>query len=557
MGAFVKVILWSVLYFGVLGRLLLWWLTISPFRYPYYINTQAPDGPQWAWRSPFQDCAYLFEQFTSETWHIDTLIDMGIVAIFVLYYPVWLGVCWLLCCSGKKNSKNKPAKTKEEAPKFTPEVGNFKTRRPRALPQGLYNVLPAEGIPEKSAADAAAGATPQAAPAPAYNQQRAAQPSAPSRPRSSPPANPRVREALMKLAEQFDMALYDNLALTPNAPLVPFSLAMDDCAFLCDVVDDGQAEWIPDDACNPEETAYWFSAAKQMPSPFQQLVKQAEALKQEDVGDVRVVPLVILASGTIVGADVMLSIWKEKGGMVVRLDESVPCPELPLLSDFVTNTLENLDQAPEEGEEGEGSEEEEYEEEGVPVEEESSSYQDEEEMPSTLSEPAQSDIDTKLHEEESERVFVAEPEVESSQEPELSSVEEPQTPPIEEPVVASVEAAPTEEPVPVEEPTSLPEFQTTPVSETPAPVEPVPAVIPEQAPVNASDVAPVEPTSEPIVEPLSVVKPIPKLPSIPNIIPKLAPVPPGVSKPAQTPTPATTKVDAFGTGSASTDENNS
>lgn len=337
MGAFVKIVLWSILYFGVIGRLMLTWLSISPFRYPYFIDARAPGGPQWAWRSPFQDCTFLWDQLFFGSWRVDSLVDLGLLVIFILYYPVWAGICLLLYRSSKKDA-TKPAdtaKTEDVPPEQVWGNNNYKSRRPMPMPQGIYNMSsPGRAQP------APVGNTTNTIPA--DNESRSPAPMADAEHHDgqlSPEANKRVREALLQLAEKYDMALYDNLALSPGDPVVPFSLALDNCAFLFDAVDNADAEWIPDDACDPNETAYWFSAVQQVPSPFQQLAKQAVKLSQEDIGESPVYAVIVLVSGTIVGADSLLPVWKEKGGMVVRLDDTVPCPDIPLLADYVAEKL--------------------------------------------------------------------------------------------------------------------------------------------------------------------------------------------------------------------------
>ena len=335
MGAFAKIALWSVFYFGVIGRLMLTWLTVSPFRYPYFIDAHAAGGPQWGWRSPFQDCVFLWDQFVSGPWKIDSLPDVGLLLIFVLYYPVWAGICLLLYHSSSTKETNTFA-TSQDAPKnqFWGEE-NMVSRRPRPLPQGMHNA----SMMDQKTVPAAATTTP-ALPAVGPGASAGSSEVAPETPPEAD--NKRVRDVLLQLAQKHDLALYDNLALSSDDPVVPFSLALDNCAFLCDVVDNPDAEWIPDDACDPQETAYWFSAVQQVPSPFQKLAKQAKKLSQEDIGDSPVYAVVILVSGTIVGADALIPVWREKGGMVVRLDESVACPDLPLLSDYVEERLEAL-----------------------------------------------------------------------------------------------------------------------------------------------------------------------------------------------------------------------
>ena len=355
MGAFVKVIIWSFIYFGIIGRIVLQWLTVSPFRYPYF-REQTEQGVQWAWRTPFKDCISLWNQFSAGTWRIDTFVDVGFAALFLSYYPIWLFVIWLLVRSKKVAPKPTPLAPQKKESSTQTWANPTSSRRPRALPQGLYNTapVPAQNKTENQA-PSGSPAQPQMSEGSSMHDNYARGPDSGERRRDLPEKTPvryqLVRNELNELCKEYDLMIYDSLSFIPNEPPVPFALAMDDCVFLVDVVDDPQAEWIPDDAYSDDEVAYWFSASQQIPSPFQRLVKQAKNLQQADIGSASVVVIVVVASGSVIGADSLMDVWKEQGGMVVRLNRSVRCEELPLLSDYVAETLSAY--MPSEGSEGE------------------------------------------------------------------------------------------------------------------------------------------------------------------------------------------------------------
>ena len=296
-------LLWSMLYFTVVGKGLYAFFGYTPF---FMDRGENPATLEYV----FKDWIFLFQIFMSGRWSIQKTKDWLLVLSFLAFFPVWLYGWWMLIhVSWKKKWESfrglRPAKEIKKVPIVKKKRG---LQRPPPLSAQTFSVAPVNhqqvpalkesGMPnELDEFDSSEKTT-----------------SVPvmDMPKITPE---KAFEQISEIGKSFGFDVLENISIADT--VIPMVLATPDQAFLVRLFNTPDKEWIADEM---GEEPVWFYASGQEISPFYNLKKVADAFAKEEP-DSEIKPLLVVIGGTIINGEDMIPDWDNQGGMVVRLND--------------------------------------------------------------------------------------------------------------------------------------------------------------------------------------------------------------------------------------------
>ena len=126
-----------------------------------------------------------------------------------------------------------------------------------------------------------------------------------------------LKSQIRNLGQQYGYDMFENVLL--DGVNVPVVLATDSVALLLNPLTK-KREWIADeDSVEEDIEPTWFSAEGLITSPFYQMCKAAEQLKQQEP-ESDIVPIVLLCEGSILNAGALIEQWHSKDAFVALLN---------------------------------------------------------------------------------------------------------------------------------------------------------------------------------------------------------------------------------------------
>jgi hypothetical protein len=164
-----------------------------------------------------------------------------------------------------------------------------------------------------------------------------------------------VFQKARELASSLGFSVFENVKTQKS--ILPFVISYNEKAWAFEFLIEPTTEWIADEEEFDDEKPVWFTDKAQITSPFYLLSQEASVLQQE--AEAPVTPVLVITAGNILNAQTCLSVWKEKGGAVVRFMQGKPA-DLPTLETYLREEIQKQDASkPEEQEEsafnGEGN----------------------------------------------------------------------------------------------------------------------------------------------------------------------------------------------------------
>ena len=299
---FLWFLLYSFLFLSIGGTLAAYYLDVSPFSF-FSLSTKE------VFINPFSDWYKLYTDFQHDRWAVDSLENLIIFLVFIFFFPLWLGL-WFFVVRRIKFKKFflKPIYFYKTHFKKKEVIGDKKiavapkmTERPAAMRRtngfGNLSVL----------ADAQQNTQNNEAPVQTSSDYESSSANAPATITAA------QKEQLRALGEKYGYELFEKVQLDK---MVPFVFATDTVALVTYVMLE-KKEWIADETPSEDgDEPTWFSAEGLIPSPFQQMVKAAEFLKEKEPSS-EVIPVVVVAEGNILNATGISELWQKMGGAVV------------------------------------------------------------------------------------------------------------------------------------------------------------------------------------------------------------------------------------------------
>ena len=249
--------------------------------------------------NPFSDWQMLYNDFQHNNWAVDSAENLIIFLVFIFFFPLWIALWFLVRRIPFKKAFLKPVyfykshfqSQKISAPKM-PVVAKGMVNRPIAMRKtlGIRSIDLTETTTEQKSVDTT--------------------PSRPTTSRSNPVS---YKKELFELGQKYGYELFERVKLDDF--IVPYVLATDTLALVLTVLDDDK-EWIADETSSDGDDPTWFSAEGLIPSPYSQMVGASEFLKEKEPDSV-IIPVVVLAKGSILNVSNVKEQWDEKGGFVV------------------------------------------------------------------------------------------------------------------------------------------------------------------------------------------------------------------------------------------------
>jgi len=327
-------IIWSIIYFSVVGKVLE--AFFGGFT-PFYM---AKSGEPATLESIFQWWIFLIYVFLDGRWSIQKLMDWLLLISFVAFYPVWAYGWWRLCKVSWTRLWKKihemiyglqPAKEITKVPKLKKKKG---LQRPAPLSAQTFAVSPVQqaGTSEEKRntsqtqetfSDSSSDSYESMGTTTGYTTQND---SSAGRGGSSgsggmPVLNtPQMTPALAfdkirEIGSSFGFDVLEDISIAGS--IIPMVLATPTRAFLIRLFDTPDKEWIADEM---GDDPVWFYASGQEVSPFYELKKIADAFAKEEP-DSEIKPLLVVINGSIINGEDMIPDWEMGGGMVVRIND--------------------------------------------------------------------------------------------------------------------------------------------------------------------------------------------------------------------------------------------
>ncbi|MBP5534803.1 MAG: hypothetical protein J6Y03_04785 [Alphaproteobacteria bacterium] len=308
MKVFFAFLIYSFIFLCVGGSLLTYYFDVSPFAC-FSVSTKE------IFVNPFSDWYRLYMDFQHDNWAINSLENLIIFFIFLFFFPVWIGLWFILKRLNWEKIFMKPIyfyrrhfhKRNVEKPSVSKMI-KTSSERPTAVPKSVKfgNVTltaEAENTPKDEKKET-----------PNTN----ASTDSSTKVQSGNSINLRQKEQLRVLGEKYGYELFEKVQLDDY--LVPFVFATDTVALVTTFLMDDK-EWIADESISEDGSEpTWFSSEGLIPSPFYKMVKASEFLREKEPTS-EIIPVVVVGRGSILNVSSIKEQWDEKEGAVVLWNE--------------------------------------------------------------------------------------------------------------------------------------------------------------------------------------------------------------------------------------------
>ena len=303
MKVFFAFLIYSFIFLCIGGSVITYYFDVSPFAC-FSMSTKE------VFINPFSDWYRLYIDFQHDNWAINSLYNLTIFLIFLFFFPAWIGLWFFLKRFNWEKIFLKPVyffkrhfrKKEIEKPDVSKMV-KTSSERPLAMRKSSnFGNLAAIAEGENSTNN-------ESKEVPSTTQNTTS-----SNKQPGAPINLRQKEQLRLLGERYGFELFERVQL--DGLLVPFVFATDTVALVTTFLTEN-SEWIADENISEDgNDPTWFSAEGLTPSPFYQMGKAAEFLKEKEPNS-EIIPVVVLAEGSILNVPNMKELWEERGGAVV------------------------------------------------------------------------------------------------------------------------------------------------------------------------------------------------------------------------------------------------
>ena len=303
MNAFFAFLIYSFVFLCVGGSVIAYYFDVSPFACFSWSTNEL-------FINPFSDWHRLYVDFLHDNWAINSFENLIVFFIFIFFFPAWIGLWFLLKRIKWSKWFLKPvyffkrlfAKKQEIKMPDVSKLSKTSAERPMAMRKstsfGNMALMAQEENESENKDDSAVPSTEQSsAPKP-----------------SSAGITPQQKEQLRVLGENHGYELFEKVQM--GDIMVPFVFATDTVALVTTVLLDDK-EWIADEEISEGDSEpTWFSAEGLLPSPLFRMKKASEFLKEKEP-DCEIVPVVVVAAGSILNAAAIKEEWDQLGGEVV------------------------------------------------------------------------------------------------------------------------------------------------------------------------------------------------------------------------------------------------
>ncbi len=269
----VSVLTVSFIYLGVLGAILYRFLGITPFCLMCQKNG--------VFMSPFDGWNQIIDFFQSENWVIEGGMMWLVLFIFVIYFPIYFVLTFLLYRQ-LPDFRKKPVESKVFYLKKKKNINH----RPMAIDLARIpslteqNKLVSDKKQEKISVD--------------------------------------IKEKITPLIQGSNYQLFENIILEKQK--IPYVLSSDKSALIIKLFNTPQKEWVADEMVDEAENPMWFCSNGQEISPVYLLKKEMNLLKALEA-EANIYGCLVLTDGVILNAEELKPKWLEKGIFFLKENE--------------------------------------------------------------------------------------------------------------------------------------------------------------------------------------------------------------------------------------------